>query len=38
MIGSLLINHFKSEGFGAQQDNDKKRTRQAKKVQRFMTN
>ena len=28
----LLINHFKSKGFGAQQDNDRKRTRQAKKV------
>ncbi len=27
----LLTNHFKSKGFGAQQDNDKKRTRQAKK-------
>jgi endonuclease/exonuclease/phosphatase family metal-dependent hydrolase len=28
----LLINHFKSKGYGAQQDNDKKRGRQAKKV------
>ncbi len=34
----LLINHFKSKGFGAQQDNDKKRTRQVKKVRRFMMN
>ena len=31
----LLINHFKSKGFGAQQDNDKKRTRQAKKVRKI---
>ena len=31
----LLINHFKSKGFGAQQDNNKKRTRQAKKVRKI---
>ena len=28
----LLINHFKSKGYGAQQDNDKKRSRQAERV------
>ena len=29
----VLVNHFKSKGFGSQQENDAKRKRQAKKVE-----
>ena len=28
----VLVNHFKSKGYGSQVDNDRKRTRQAKRV------